>query len=158
VPIYFRVDGINAPVVLTPLDSPIVTDFQIQDWTVKSVLAPYNVNYHDYPEELNSASRHFTVHGWNTFASSYLANGNLDELKKARLLCYAQAQRAAIILSSQITDGALTYQIQFPMIQTCQNSQQETTQNLVMTAFVKRVNDLDHVDGVAIDQLVAQAR
>ena len=43
------------------------------------------------------------------------------------------------------------------MVQTCQNSQQETSQNLMMTATVIRVDDMDHPDGLAINQLVAKA-
>ena len=35
---------------------------------VKAILAPYNVDYYNYPVELNTASRRFTVRGWNTFA------------------------------------------------------------------------------------------
>jgi intracellular multiplication protein IcmL len=157
-PIYFRVDGTHAPVQLTPLDSPIIDDTQLLDWTVRSVLVAYNVNYHDYPTQLNTASRHFTPHGWNTFAGSYIATGNLDELKRAMLLCYADSQRAAIITGSREVNGVLHYDIEFPIIQTCQNTQMQTTQNLVMKVVVVRINDLDHVDGVAIDQLVAVAR
>jgi intracellular multiplication protein IcmL len=54
-PKYFIVDGEHAPRPAAPLDGPIVTDAQLLDWTVKWAAAPYNVNYHDYPEELNTA-------------------------------------------------------------------------------------------------------
>lgn len=157
-PKYFFIDGRHPPRPVTALDSPIVDDTELLDWTVKSVLAPYNVNYHDYPIQLNTAGRQFTSNGWNTFATSYIRDGNFEELKRAMLLCYAQAQRAAIIRRSMVVDGSLAYEIQFPLVQTCQNTNQQSTQNLMMTAVVVRTNDDDHPDGLMIDQLVAQAR
>jgi intracellular multiplication protein IcmL len=154
-PKYFFVDGKYLPRPAVALDSPIVDDTELLDWTVKAVLAPYNVNYHDYPVELNTASRRFTTNGWNTYATSYISSGNFEKMKAAYLLCYAQAQRAAVIRRSMMVDGALTYEIQFPLVQTCQNTNQQSTQNLMMTARVARTNSQDHLDGLAIEQLVA---
>jgi intracellular multiplication protein IcmL len=157
-PKYFFVDGKYLPRAAVALDSPIVDDAELLDWTVKAVLAPYNVNYHDYPVELNTASRRFTTNGWNTYATSYISSGNFEKMKAAYLLCYAQAQRAAVIRRSMMVDGALTYEIQFPLVQTCQNTNQQSTQNLMMTARVARTNSQDHLDGLAIEQLVAAPR
>ncbi|HUZ64407.1 MAG TPA: DotI/IcmL/TraM family protein [Acetobacteraceae bacterium] len=156
-PRYFFIDGKHPPRPVTALGSPIVDDTELLDWTVKAVLAAYNVNYHDYPEQLTAAGRRFTPHGWSTFATSYIKGGNFAEMKHAMLLCYAQAQRAAIIRQTSIVDGALAYQIQFPLVQTCQNTNQQSTQNMVMTALVVRTNSNDHPDGLAVDQLVATA-
>ena len=92
-PRYFFVDGKNPPRPALALDSPIVDDTELLEWTVKAVLAPYNVDYFNYPVELNTASRRFTVKGWNTFASSYIAQGNFDELKRAPIMPCAVAAR-----------------------------------------------------------------
>jgi intracellular multiplication protein IcmL len=157
-PRYFYVDGKNPPRPVVPLTSPIVDDQQLLDWTVRAVLAAYNVNYHDYPEQLNAASRRFSHNGWNSFAQSYISGGNYDAMKKAMLLCFAQAQRAAVISEASVVAGALAYRIQVPIVQTCQNSQQQSTQNLMTTALVLRTSDENHSDGLVIDQLVAVAR
>jgi intracellular multiplication protein IcmL len=157
-PRYFLVDGKNPPRPVVGLDSPIVDDSELLEWTVQTALAPYNVNYHDYPQQLNTASRRFSVPGWNSFASSYIQNGNFAEMKRARLLCYAQAQRAAVIRQSTIVGGALAYYIQFPIVQTCENTNQASTQNMVLTALVVRTNSDDHPDGLLIHQLVATAQ
>jgi intracellular multiplication protein IcmL len=154
-PKYFFVDGRYLPRPATALDSPIVDDTELRDWTTRAVLAPYNVNYHDYPEQLNTASRRFTTQGWNTFAESYIKSGNFDKMKQAYLLCFAQAQRAAVISRSMMMEGALGYEIQVPIVQTCQNTNQQSTQHLVLTSRVLRTNSQDHPDGLAIAQLVA---
>jgi intracellular multiplication protein IcmL len=51
--------------------------------------------------------------------------------------------------------GALAYRIQVPIVQTCENVNQTSTNNLLVTALVIRTNGDDHPDGLAIDQLVA---
>lgn len=154
-PHYFFVDGKTPPRPVVALDSPIVDDTELLEWTVKAILAPYNVDYFNYPRELNTASRRFTLNGWNTFAHSYIGTGNFDELKRARLLCHAQAQRAAVIHQTSYVRGALAYRIQVPIVQTCENVNQTSTNNLMITALVVRTNSDDHPDGLAIDQLVA---
>ena len=157
-PKYFVVDGRNPPRAMAALDSPIINDAELLDWTVKAVLAPYNVNYHDYPVELNTAGRRFTGNGWSTFAGSYIKSGNFEAMKAGMLLCFAQAQRSAVITETLILEGALAYRIQVPILQTCQNSNQANTQKMMLTALVKRTNSEDHPDGLAIEQLVAVAQ
>jgi intracellular multiplication protein IcmL len=43
------------------------------------------------------------------------------------------------------------------MVQTCENVNQQSTSNLMMTATIIRMDDLDHPDGLAIQQLTAKA-
>jgi intracellular multiplication protein IcmL len=154
-PRYFFTDGKHAPRPVVALDSPIVDDTQLLQWTVQAILAPYNVDYYNYPVELNTASRKFTLHGWNTFAQSFISQGNFDELRRARLLCHATTERAPLIHQTSYVQGALAYQIQVPVVQTCENVNQTSSNKLMITALVIRTNDDDHPDGLAIDQLVA---
>jgi len=155
---YFLVDGKTPPRPVAALDSPIVDDAELLQWTVRAVLATYNVNYHDYPEQLNAAGRRFSIGGWNSFASVYMKGGNLDAMKRARMLCYADAPKAALINQTSVVSGHLSYEIQFPLTQTCQNSQQESTSNMVMVATVLRTDSQDHPDGLVVDRLVAVQR
>lgn len=155
-PTFFRWDGRTAPQPMVALSAPIVDDTELLQWSVKAVLAPYSVNYHDYPEQLNTAGRRFTAHGWNTFAEEFKRTGNLEAMKRARMLCYAQAQRAALIRETKVMDGGrLAYDVQFPIVQTCQNTQQESTTRLMITALIVRTDIEEHQDGLAVDQLVA---
>lgn len=157
-PKYFIIDGKNPPKEVKPVDSPIMDDTQLLNWTVTAILAPYNVNYHDYAVQLNLAGRKFSQAGWKSFAGSYIASGNYDAMKKGMLLCFAQQQRAAIISETLFDGGALAYRIQVPVLQTCQNSQEANSQKMVLTALVKRTNAEDHVDGLVVDQLIAKAQ
>jgi len=156
-PLFFISDGKGFTRPLTPVDSPIVDDTELLQWTVQAAIAPYNVDYWNYAKELNTASRKFTVRGWNTFAGSYVGQGNFDELKRARLLCHAQSQRAALIHQTSFVQGALAYTVEVPIVQTCENVNQTSSNNLLVTAVVVRTNTDEHPDGLAIDQLVASS-
>ena len=157
-PQYFFVDGRTPPRPAVALDSPIVDDSELLQWTVRAVLATYNVNYHDYPEQLNVAGRRFSINGWNSFAAAYMKGGNLDAMKRGRMLCYAQVPRAALINQTSVVAGRLSYEIQFPLVQTCQNTQQESSSNMMLVATVLRTESQDHPDGLVVDRLVAIQR
>jgi intracellular multiplication protein IcmL len=154
-PVYFFVDGHNMPIQAKPLDSPIVDDTELLNWTVKWVLAAYNIDYYRYAEQLSAAGQHYTSTGWTTFANSLHDSGNFEKMKQSSLLCFAQAKRAAVIQKTMIVNGRLAYAIQFPMVQTCENTNDHNDLNLMMTAVVVRTDEPDHPDGLAIDQLVA---
>lgn len=153
-PKYFVIDGRKAREV-TALDSPVVDDAQLLDWATRAVLAPYNVNYNDYPQQLSAATRKFTLRGWNSFATSLTDTKNFETMKRGRLLCYAQGQKAAIISEVTRVGDALAYRIELPIVQTCENSNQSNTQRLTIKALVVRTNEEDRPDGLAIDELVA---
>lgn len=153
-PKYFVIDGRKAREV-TALDNPVVDDSQLLEWATRAALAPYNVNYNDYPQQLSAAGRKFSKRGWNSFATSLLETKNFEKMKSGMLLCYAQAQRAAIISEVTNVSGALAYRIQFPIVQTCRNSNYDNTQNLLIKALVVRTNADDRPDGLEIDELVA---
>ena len=63
-----------------------------------------------------------------------------------------------MIHQTRFQAGALAYEIQVPIVQTCENVNQTSTNNLMITALVVRTNSDDHPDGLAIDQLVAAPR
>jgi hypothetical protein len=55
-PKYFVIDGRKAREI-TALDTPIVDDAQLLDWSTRAALAPYNINYNDYPQQLSEPPR-----------------------------------------------------------------------------------------------------
>jgi intracellular multiplication protein IcmL len=153
---YILIDGNSAPRPIAAVDSPVKSDVELLEWTTEAVIAPYNVDYFNYAKELNTASRRFTVKGWNSFAKSFVDSGNFAEIKRAMLLCHAQIQRAALIHQTSYREGALAYDIEVPVVQTCENSNQASNEALLISATVIRINADDHPDGLAIDQLVAK--
>lgn len=156
-PKYFFVDGRNPPRPVVALNSPIVSDAELLNWTVSSILAPFNVNYHDYPVEFGAARQKFSEAGWVSWGLSYKKSGNFAAMLEGRLLCYAQAQRSAVITEPTMVNGALADRIQVPIVQTCENTQMNNSQKMMLTALVVRTNLETHPDGLMVEQLVATA-
>lgn len=154
-PKYFYIDQDKFARTIVPLDKPIIDDTQLLQWAIRWASAPFNINYYDYHEQMAAAARHFSHRGWYSFATSFTQQGNIDKIIAAKMLCYAQPTHSAIIKDSTLVMGQLTYNIQFPMIQTCENTNQVNSQNLMVEVVVKRANGDDHPDGLVIDRLVA---
>lgn len=154
-PQFFYTDGKGTPYEIKSLSVPVMSDADVLTWTVQSIVAAYSINFHEYRDQLSRAATHFTVDGWNSFGTAFLKTGNLDEIKRARLLAFAQPERAATIRERPVIDGRLTYRIELPLIVTYQNDNQSNIQHLLVTVLVVRDVVTSHPDGIAIDQINA---
>lgn len=152
---FFYTDGMHTPYEIMPLDAPVMSEADLKTWTVQSVVAAYTLNFKEYRDQSSKASAHFTIAGWNSFGTAFITTGNLEQLKRARLVVSAQPERAATIRDKSIIDGRLTYKIELPLIVTYENENQSNTQHLLVTVIVIRDIETDHPDGIAIDQLNA---
>ena len=71
---YFIIDGKSPPKEVRPVDSPIMDDTQLLNWTVTAILAPYNVNYHDYPSMEPGRTEVYRTLAGLSFVMSYIAS------------------------------------------------------------------------------------
>jgi intracellular multiplication protein IcmL len=152
---YFYTDGTGTPREVFPLDAPVMSDTQVVNWTVNSVVAAYSVDFQHYRQQLSDASQHFTVAAWRSFGTSYIQSGNLQKMKEARLSVLAVPQAAGVILHKAVVGDRLTWQIQFPMLVSPENENAVYPQRLMVTVLVGRTTETDHPDGIAIEQLNA---
>jgi intracellular multiplication protein IcmL len=152
---YFYTDGAGTPREVFPLDAPVMSDAEVVNWTINSVIAAYSVDFQHYRKQLSDASQHFTVDAWRAFGTSYITSGNFQKMKDARLSVLAVAQGAGVILHKEVVGDRMTWQIQFPMLISPENENAVYQQKLMVTALVGRTTETDHPDGIAIQQLNA---
>lgn len=152
---YFYTDGHGTPREVYPLDAPVMSEADLEVWTVNTVVAVYTVDFKNYRDQLSKASEHFTVEGWRSFGLAFIRSGNLQKLKEARLVASAQPERAAVIVHEGVIGDRMTWQIQFPLLVTYENENETHTEHLMVTALVVRTPDRTHPDGVAIEQVNA---
>ena len=152
---FFYTDGKGTPYEIAPLDAPVMSEADLKTWTVQAVVAAYTLNFKEYRDQLTRAASRFTIAGWNSFGTAFINTGNLDEIKRARLVSSAQPERAATIRDRAVINGRLTYKIELPLIVTYENENQANTQHLLVTVLVIRDIETDHPDGIAIDQINA---
>lgn len=152
---YFYTDGQGTPRKIYPLDYPVMSEADLEVWTVNSIVAVYTVDFKNYRGQLSRASEHFTVAGWNSFGTAFINSGNLQKLKDARLVGSAQPERAAVIVHAGVIGDSMSWEIQFPLLVTYENENETHTEHLMITALVVRTSDTAHPDGVAIAQVNA---
>lgn len=152
---YFYTDGVGTPREMHPLDAPVMPDEKLLAWVSDAVIAAYSVDFKRYPEQLSRASRYFTVEGWNTFGRAFIETGNLEKVKKARLVATAVPKRAPAIRQRAVIGDRLAWRIDLPIVVSYENENTTNSQDLMVTVLVVRVIETDYADGIAIDEINA---
>lgn len=141
----------------TALDHAVMDDDAVLRWTVEAVLASYSFNYHDYEQQKAAAKARFAASGWdisqNDTEAGYV---DVQAAKQSRLLCFARADRPALLRGTRVMSGVLAYDVEFTVLQTCGNSQQESTTRFTATANVVRTDAPEHPEGIAIGHLASR--
>lgn len=151
--IYTQRDG--RPYRTYPLSQPIMSDRKVLDWTVRTVVKAYAVNYLNYRVKFTEVSHRFTPHGWGTFAEDFVGKGDLAKLKAAKMVGQAKPLAAAIIRDQEVVGNRYTYLITFPLYVRYENQDRMISEHVNIRALVVRVPVVDHPDGIAIAQLNA---
>ena len=157
-PRYFFTDGKHAPRPVVALDSPIVDDTELLEWSGQGD-----------PRALQR--RLLQLPGGAEYGEPALYGARLEHFRQLLHLAgqfrRAEARAAAVPRavaarggdpSDELRARRARLPIQVPITQTCENVNQTSSNNLMITALVIRTNDDDHPDGLAIDQLVAAPR
>jgi intracellular multiplication protein IcmL len=152
---YFYSDGVHTPYPIESLADPVENEPKLLSDVGQWVVETYSIDFLNYHRDLSQASRHYTVAGWNSFDAEFVASGNFDAIKKARLSSTALPERAPIILQKELVGSRYTYKIQVPLLVTFMNTQQQSQQHLMVTVIVVRTPASEHAEGYAIDQINA---
>lgn len=150
---YFYTDGKGTPRIVQPLDEPVMSDADMLTWTADSVVAAFTLDFRHYPKQMADAAQHFSVQGWNSYGAAFIASGNFEKLKQARLVVSAVPERAPIIHNRGLVGDTYEYEVQFPMMVTYENENSVMNQHLIVTVRIVRTPDRKHVDGIMIDQI-----
>lgn len=150
----------NCNLASQPLFQANVTNHQLLSFASEATLSAFTYNYNDYRRHFqNTSSQFFTPQGWRQFVTKLRESGNLETVVNNKLLVKAQPTDAAIILSQGMDDGIYSWQIQLPIMLIYQgNGTQPTKQDLVVNIHVRRTGDIEGLNGIAIDSMVATPR
>ena len=75
-----------------------------------------------------------------------------------RWLCRAQADQAAAVLEKGVVLDVLRYDVEVPVVQTCEHDTGDVTNRFRVRAQVVRTGELDHPEGVMIDRVQVTRR
>ena len=141
----------------TPLNRPVMSDADLMDFAVRSVLAVYNFNYEHHPESLaRDASPNFTRSGWEGVVAALEATHVLKEIEARSISVSAIPLAGPTIRKWTEVRDHLAWNVQFPILVTYANTNVAEKVTLVITATVMRVPTALYPKGIAIDSFVAE--
>ena len=156
-PRYRFTDGHANLVDATPLNRPVMSDADLMDFAVRSVLAVYNFNYEHHRESLErDAGPNFTRSGWEGVAAALEATHTLKEIEARSISVSAIPLAGPTIRKWTEVRDHLAWNVQFPILVTYANTNAAERVALVITATVLRVPTALYPKGVAIDSFVAE--
>ena len=156
-PAYRFTDNHGDLVEATPLNRPVMSDADLMDFAVRSVLAVYNLNYAHYRESLaRDASPNFTTAGWDGVASALDAMHVLEQIEARSISVSAIRTAGPTIRKWTEVRDHLAWDVQFPILVTYANTNAPEKVSLMITATVLRVPTALYPKGVAVDRFTAE--
>ncbi len=161
-PKYFATTPAGIPIPVIRLDIPYYDDETVvTNWVQKAVVAIYTLDYITWRQTLQNAEVYFTTQGYQDFLKALKASTNLEAIKSKRQVVSAQVTGAPQVNRRGQVSSDLPYSwdIQMPITVTYQNSENEVIkQDGTVTVLVERESFLRYKEGLAIAQLVLQAK
>jgi len=141
---------------LYPTTQPAVNNTTVLNWVSKNVPNIYALDFVNYRQELNSAQKYFTSQGWSQFQTAFA--GQLDNVRNEKLVMSAVPSDVPIVTGSGVFNGVYKWQVQIPMVISLQKGSTITTQHVLLTIVVDRVNNFSSHQILGISQIIQQVR
>ena len=155
---YFATTADGRIMQLVPLNLPNMSKAAVLSWVSQAATDVMTFGYHDYTKQLQSASRHFTKTGWDSFTSALQRARIVESVQQLQQVVTAVPRSAPVILREGVVAGRYRWQVQLPIAVTYKGAAEGRTDNLLLTLVVERVSALENPNGVGIEQWIAEAK
>lgn len=157
-PRYFAVTPSGQITPIVALDKPNLSPSAVIQWASEAARAAYSYNFVNYRNELQAASQFFTPEGWKKFVDQLRESNNIDAVTAKKLVVSAIVNGAPVIIwDGTLPDGRYAWRIQLPLQVTYESSSVISTQNLIVTLLVVRVDTVYSARGLAIQQFIDES-
>lgn len=172
-PRYFATNVMGGLVEIQPLTSPTLSDAALLGWSARAATAAFTFNYAEYQQQIEETKNtYFTVSGGQNFLGAIKSSLNLQAVLQGFFVVTAEVAQAPTILQRGIVttpEGGqvFSWKIQVPIRVRWQSASRNFANmyNVILTVVrsspfvdpVARQMNLDSLQGVGVQQLVAQA-
>lgn len=153
---FFAVTDAGQMIPLYPTTQPVVTNETVLNWVSKNVPALYALDFVHYREQLNAVQQYFTPAGWSQFQTAFQAQ--LKNIIDQKLITSAVPSGTPIITGTGVFDGVYKWQVQMPMTLSLQKGNIISTQKVLLTIVVDRVNNVSAHQILGISQVIQQVQ
>ena len=94
---YYATTTTGQVIPMQSLSAPVVTNNYLLQWATFATRACYNLDFVNYPKQLQAASAYFTPSGWTAFMNAVTKAGVINSLQKNKLQMSAVVDVAPVI-------------------------------------------------------------
>lgn len=150
-PKYFATTTTGKVVPMQSLSMPVVTNHYIIQWAENAARKAYSLNFVDYQQQLQAASRYFTPQGWRAFQAALKTSGLMKNVLANKLTMSAIVYKPPVIVTRLVINGRFTWRIQVPLLITYTSASGQTKRSFVVTMDVMRMPVIEIAKGIAIN-------
>lgn len=143
---------------LVPLEQPNMGTSALLSWVAQAGTEVMTFGYHDYQRRLQSSSRHFTRHGWETFAAALQKSRTIESVEASKQVVSAQPRSAPILIREASINGKYHWMVDLPLSVRYQSGDQSREDSLTVHLVIQRVPSLENPNGVGIEQWIAEVQ
>jgi intracellular multiplication protein IcmL len=154
---YFATTADGRIMQLVPLDRPNMVTSSLMSWAAQAATEVMTFGFHDYQRRLQHSSRHFTRHGWESFASALQKSRIIESVEASQQVVTAQPRSAPILKQEGVFNGKYRWVVDLPLTVTYQSGATTRNDSLTIHLVIDRVPSLENPNGVGIEQWIATA-
>lgn len=155
-PKYFAVSPDGGVIKMVPVNQPLLTPSALGQWAAETARLAYALDFVRYQEQMTELRERFSETAYLSYVSQMGSSGNIDAIKKSRLVMDAQTRPAAIVGSGLTGDGRYFWNVEVPItVVTHYGGANQRTQNMTVSMEVIRVdNRFRPESGVVVNKFV----
>jgi intracellular multiplication protein IcmL len=155
---YFATTADGRIMQLVPLELPNMGTSALMSWVAQGATEVMTFGFHDYQRRLQYSSRHFTRHGWESFANALQKSRIIESVEASQQVVTAQPRSAPILIQEGVFNGKYRWVVDLPLTikyQAGNNADAIRTDNMTVRMVIDRVPSLENPNGVGIEQWIA---
>lgn len=137
---FFAITDDGQMIPLHPTTQPVVTQETILNWVSNNVPTIYNLDFIHYRSQLNSTQQYFTPEGWKQFQAAY--SPQLNSILSNKYISSAALDGVPVITGTGLFNGTYMWQVQMRLILSFVKGSEVTTQRVLLTVVISRVNNV----------------
>jgi intracellular multiplication protein IcmL len=152
---YFATTADGRIMQLVALDHANMGTAALMSWVAQAATEVMTFGFHDYQRRLQHSARHFTRHGWESFAAALQKSRIIESVEASQQVVSAQPRSAPILVQEGVFNGKYRWVVDLPLTVTYQAGTAARIDNLTVRLVVDRVASLENPNGVGIEQWIA---
>ena len=149
---YFATTENGQLIPLYPTSQPVVSNSTVINWVSNNVPKIYQIDFVNYRAQLDQLQGFFTGDGWQQFVKAF--GEQLNDVVNQKLVLSATPTDVPVILGHRMFNGTYQWLVQMPLVLHMQQGDGETTQKILVSLTVDRVNNVTADQLLGISQII----